>query len=89
MEWSAGILAGGRSIRFGREKALVPWRGKPLLRHVLDRIGRRHWEGVRMPGLKGHGVLGLCLRRRNRFPAEVRRTEMQLALLVQWRAPAP
>ncbi len=56
---------------------------------VLDRICQGHWEGVRMPGLKGHAVLGLRLRRRSSFPAEVRWTEMQLALLVQWPAPAP
>jgi molybdopterin-guanine dinucleotide biosynthesis protein A len=76
MEWSAGILAGGRSIRFGREKALVPWRGKPLLRHVLDRIGRPAYIsandpkydefGTRVPDVRGEacpltGIYSLLL----------------------------
>jgi molybdopterin-guanine dinucleotide biosynthesis protein A len=30
------ILAGGRSSRFGSDKALAEFRGKPLLAHVLD-----------------------------------------------------
>lgn len=32
----AVVLAGGRSSRMGAPKALLPWRGKPLLRHVVD-----------------------------------------------------
>jgi molybdenum cofactor guanylyltransferase len=31
---SAVILAGGRSVRFGRDKALEVWQGKTLLEHV-------------------------------------------------------
>lgn len=33
------VLAGGRSSRMGREKAFVPLRGRPLLAHVLSRLG--------------------------------------------------
>ena len=33
------ILAGGRSRRLGRDKAVEPFAGKPLLRRVIDRIG--------------------------------------------------
>jgi molybdenum cofactor guanylyltransferase len=33
---SAIALAGGRSARFGSDKALAPFRGAPLLRSVLD-----------------------------------------------------
>jgi molybdopterin-guanine dinucleotide biosynthesis protein A len=33
---SGAVLAGGRSSRFGRDKALFPWRGKTLLQHALD-----------------------------------------------------
>lgn len=33
---ACGILAGGASRRMGRNKALLPFRGKPLLRHQLD-----------------------------------------------------
>ncbi|TDA33588.1 MAG: hypothetical protein DSO02_03895, partial [Hadesarchaea archaeon] len=32
------ILAGGRSERWGKEKALVEVEGKPLLLHVLERL---------------------------------------------------
>ena len=32
------VLAGGRSLRMGREKALAPLAGRPLLAHVLDRF---------------------------------------------------
>lgn len=32
------VLAGGRSQRMGREKALTPLAGRPLLAHVLDRF---------------------------------------------------
>jgi molybdenum cofactor cytidylyltransferase len=29
------VLAAGGSTRFGRQKLLVPWRGEPLIRHVV------------------------------------------------------
>jgi molybdopterin-guanine dinucleotide biosynthesis protein A len=32
------ILAGGRSSRMGRDKALVPLQGRPLLAHVITRL---------------------------------------------------
>jgi len=36
--FSAAILAGGRSRRFGRDKALAPYHGKPLLQWVLESL---------------------------------------------------
>ncbi|MBB3226034.1 molybdopterin-guanine dinucleotide biosynthesis protein A [Luteibacter sp. Sphag1AF] len=30
------LLAGGRSSRMGRDKALLAWRGKPLIEHMHD-----------------------------------------------------
>jgi len=35
---SAILLAAGESRRMGRSKQLLPWRGKPLLQHVLDSL---------------------------------------------------
>lgn len=32
------ILAGGRSSRFGRNKALFPFEGKPLVNHVIEAL---------------------------------------------------
>ena len=32
------ILAGGRSSRFGSDKALVTWQGRTLLTHVIERL---------------------------------------------------
>ena len=36
--YSGVVLAGGRSSRFGRDKALHVYRGKPLLRWALDSL---------------------------------------------------
>ena len=33
------VLAGGGSVRMGRDKALVPWGGTDLLGHALARLG--------------------------------------------------
>lgn len=64
---SAAILAGGLGRRMGCDKALAPFRGRPLLRHVIDRlqplfgrvliVGRAEdWLasafGVEMPGVR-------------------------------------
>ncbi len=36
---NAGIvLCGGRSSRMGRPKALLPWRGRPMVAHVVDTL---------------------------------------------------
>lgn len=35
---ACGILAGGASSRMGRNKALLAFRGRPLLRHQLDTL---------------------------------------------------
>ncbi|HYC78610.1 MAG TPA: molybdenum cofactor guanylyltransferase [Planctomycetota bacterium] len=36
--WSLGVLAGGRSVRMGRDKASAPFRGGTLLDHVARRL---------------------------------------------------
>lgn len=37
---AAVILAGGRSTRFGSDKAAALWHGKPLVEHVIVRVRR-------------------------------------------------
>jgi molybdopterin-guanine dinucleotide biosynthesis protein A len=32
------VLAGGRSMRFGSDKAMALWNGVPLIEHVVDRL---------------------------------------------------
>lgn len=39
MKLLGAVLAGGRSSRFGSDKALATWRGKPLLAHAADALG--------------------------------------------------
>ncbi len=38
MQWSGAILAGGLSSRFGQDKALYIYRGKPLIAWVMDSL---------------------------------------------------
>ncbi|KRB82249.1 molybdopterin-guanine dinucleotide biosynthesis protein MobA [Sphingomonas sp. Root710] len=38
MRLLGAILAGGRSSRFGSDKAEALWRGKPLIEHAADRL---------------------------------------------------
>ncbi|MCS5638468.1 MAG: molybdenum cofactor guanylyltransferase [Myxococcota bacterium] len=34
------VLCGGRSSRMGRDKPWLPWRGRPVLAHVVDRLAQ-------------------------------------------------
>lgn len=40
------ILAGGKSIRFGRDKARIEIQGKPLLEHLLQRIDAANFPSL-------------------------------------------
>lgn len=37
-DWTGFILAGGKSSRMGRDKALLDWHGRTLLEHMVDLI---------------------------------------------------
>ncbi len=43
---SAIILAGGRSHRFGTDKALIAWRGRPLIEAVLEVVSQIASESI-------------------------------------------
>jgi molybdenum cofactor guanylyltransferase len=45
------VLAGGRSLRMGRDKAGVALAGRPLLQHMLDKLETLHVR-VRVAGLR-------------------------------------
>jgi molybdopterin-guanine dinucleotide biosynthesis protein A len=52
------VLAGGRSSRMGRDKAMLPWQGHPLIEHLIAVL---HAAGVREVKVSGdrpayHGV---------------------------------
>ena len=32
------VIAGGRSSRFGSDKAMALWQGRPLIDHAIDRL---------------------------------------------------
>ncbi|MDZ7643194.1 MAG: nucleotidyltransferase family protein [Woeseiaceae bacterium] len=48
----AVVLAAGRASRFGDVKLLAEWRGRPLIRHVIDSVERVC--GVRSVLVTGH-----------------------------------
>lgn len=43
---TVAILAGGQSRRMGTDKSFVVVEGKPLLQHVIDRVGRLGYPAV-------------------------------------------
>jgi molybdopterin-guanine dinucleotide biosynthesis protein A len=46
------VLAGGRSSRMGRDKALLSWRGRPLIEHQLDVLRAAGADEVRVSGMR-------------------------------------
>jgi len=57
---TGAILAGGNSSRMGRDKALLPWNGKPLISHAAETL-RALFQDVCICGGTGdrYGFLGL------------------------------
>jgi molybdenum cofactor guanylyltransferase len=49
------LIAGGLSSRFGSDKALAPWRGRPLIEHAADAL-RPHVDAIVVCG-RAHGRL--------------------------------
>jgi molybdopterin-guanine dinucleotide biosynthesis protein A len=58
--WTGVVLAGGRSTRMGRDKALLPWgnSGRTLLDHALDRLSPLVNELVVVGDPRSHGSVG-------------------------------
>lgn len=44
------VLAGGRSSRMGRDKALLPWQGRPLIEHQIALLQAAGVDNVRISG---------------------------------------
>jgi molybdopterin-guanine dinucleotide biosynthesis protein A len=44
------VLAGGRSSRMGRDKALLPWQGRPLIEHQIALLQATGVDKVRVSG---------------------------------------
>jgi molybdopterin-guanine dinucleotide biosynthesis protein A len=57
------VLAGGRSRRFGSDKAMALWRGKPLLEHVVDAL-RPMVDDLVLCGRSHGGIIGIADRPR-------------------------
>lgn len=56
---AAVVLCGGRSRRIGRDKALIPMDGRPLVAHVADRVAAVADPVLLAPGRAGRlGDLG-------------------------------
>ncbi|MBB6184643.1 molybdenum cofactor guanylyltransferase [Oleiagrimonas soli] len=48
------VLAGGRSSRMGRDKALLHWQGRPLLEHQCATLLAAGVDDVRISGARAH-----------------------------------
>ncbi|GLQ96361.1 molybdenum cofactor guanylyltransferase [Dyella mobilis] len=52
------VLAGGLSSRMGRDKALLPWRGRPLIEHQIAVLQAAGVDSVQVSGARPdyHGI---------------------------------
>lgn len=53
------VLAAGRSVRMGEPKQLLPWNGRTLLAHVVDRIGAMGFAPLVVTTAAVYGRAGL------------------------------
>jgi molybdopterin-guanine dinucleotide biosynthesis protein A len=67
---SGAILAGGASKRIGREKALLPFRGKKLVAHVHERVAAVFEEVVLVTNAPGLFPFLPCRMIRDRVPGK-------------------
>jgi molybdenum cofactor guanylyltransferase len=44
------VLAGGRSSRMGRDKAMLPWHGRPLIEHQIAQLQAAGVDAVKVSG---------------------------------------
>ncbi|PPU32331.1 MULTISPECIES: molybdenum cofactor guanylyltransferase [unclassified Xanthomonas] len=50
--WTGVVLAGGRSSRMGRDKALLPWHGRPLIAQMQALLRDGGAQAVLVSGLR-------------------------------------
>ncbi|MBB5866229.1 molybdenum cofactor guanylyltransferase [Xanthomonas sp. 3058] len=57
--WTGVVLAGGRSSRMGQDKALLSWRGRPLLEHMQAVLREAGAHAVLISGARA-GYAGIA-----------------------------
>ena len=67
---SAAVLAGGASRRMGRDKALLPFHGRPLLQIVVDRVSSVFFDPFVVSNALGRYPFLTCPIVPDRFPGK-------------------
>ena len=58
LETAGWVFVGGKSSRFGRDKALLPWRGQPLALHVAEAVRAAAGSVTLVGDPEKYGALG-------------------------------
>ncbi len=61
LETAGWVFVGGKSSRFGRDKALLPWRGRPLALHVAEEVRAAAGSVTLVGDPETYGTLGLAV----------------------------